>query len=337
MTASRRGLLAGGNFIVDRVKTIDHYPAQDTLATILRESHSNGGGPYNVLKDLAAMRVDYPLEAVGLVGEDAGGDWIIKDCETSGICTNQLQRSGQAATSYTDVMSCAKSGRRTFFHQRGTNAFLDLQHFDFSRSRARLFHFGYPMLLDRFDRFDSDGVCPAATLLRRARAAGFETSVDFVSTPHPEFQAIAHAILPQVDHLLLNEIEAGMILELKLDPSDRTALGEAAALLLNKGVNQSVVIHFEGGAVAIAPNRKLIYQPSLNLPPGYGQGATGAGDAFAAGYLHGVHEDAPMDARLRLAMCTAAASLAHPEPSAGLRPTAECLALANAYPWRLAD
>ncbi|MDA0811743.1 MAG: hypothetical protein O3C21_05050, partial [Verrucomicrobia bacterium] len=49
----RNGILAGGNFIVDHVKVVDHYPEQEMLASILSESMSNGGGPYNVLKDLS--------------------------------------------------------------------------------------------------------------------------------------------------------------------------------------------------------------------------------------------------------------------------------------------
>ena len=51
---SRQGVLAVGNFIVDYVKVIDAYPAQDMLASILSESRSNGGGPYNVLRDQRA-------------------------------------------------------------------------------------------------------------------------------------------------------------------------------------------------------------------------------------------------------------------------------------------
>jgi len=64
----RQGILAAGNFIVDYVKVIDGYPTQDMLASILSESRSNGGGPYNVLKDLAAMKVEFPLATCGLVG-----------------------------------------------------------------------------------------------------------------------------------------------------------------------------------------------------------------------------------------------------------------------------
>ena len=68
-STSRNGILAGGNFIIDHVKIIDEYPAENMLATILEESSSNGGGPYNVLRDLSAMGVSFPREAAGLVIE----------------------------------------------------------------------------------------------------------------------------------------------------------------------------------------------------------------------------------------------------------------------------
>lgn len=335
MTAERRGLLAGGNFIVDRIKTIDRYPEQDTLASILNESISNGGGPYNVLRDLAAMGAGYPLEAAGMVGRDSDGDWVIEDCKSRGIDTQQLHRHPVAPTSYTDVMSVAGSGRRTFFHRRGANALLDLEHFDFGASQARLFHFGYLMLLDRFDEI-ADGVCKASLLLSRARDAGMETSIDFVSTPHPDFSAIARRTLPVVDHLLLNEIEAGMILETTLDANRPESMESAANELLGWGVHRSVVIHFEGGAVAATRDQEVLSQPSLDLPAGYTQGATGAGDAFAAGYLHGVHEQWDLERRLKLAMCAAGACLAHASPSEGMREIEGCLRLAERYGWRTA-
>ncbi|MCF7790242.1 MAG: carbohydrate kinase family protein [Prosthecobacter sp.] len=96
---TRSGILAGGNFIVDHVKMIDAWPEQDMLAFIQSEMSSNGGGPYNVLKDLAAMRCGYPLSAVGLVGTDLNGDWILRDCEAAGIDISQLHQTERAPTS----------------------------------------------------------------------------------------------------------------------------------------------------------------------------------------------------------------------------------------------
>lgn len=335
MSQSRQGLLAGGNFIVDTVKIIDHYPAENMLATILRESTANGGGPYNILKDLAAMGAGFPLEAVGVTGGDANGAWILEDCRAHGIDTTQLHRLEDAPTSYTDAMTVESTGRRTFFHQRGANARLDTEHFDFSKSNARLFHLAYLMLLDRLDSFTEDGSRTRASLvLESAKKAGMVTSLDIVSTENPKFREIALSSLPFTDHLVINEVEAGKILGTKLSAGDLPGLENAALELLKAGVGQSVVLHFEEGAVAVEKGGAPVRQGSLVLPAGYSQGATGAGDAFAAGYLYGLHEGWSLAERLKLAVCAAAACLSDPTPSGGLRPVAECLELANRWPFR---
>ena len=334
--SQRNGILAGGNFIIDHVKLINTWPEQDMLADIRSETSSNGGGPYNVLKDLAAMRAGYPLEAAGLVGADANGDWILRDCREAGIDTTQLRQTNRAPTSYTDAMTVASTGRRTFFHQRGANALFGESDLDFTTTRARLFHLGYLMLLDEMDRLLPDGSTPAARALAAARRAGMLTSVDIVSTENPAFRAITEAALPHIDHLVINEVEAGKVagIHLKTVPVDIEAVKNAALALLERGVGQRVVIHFEAGAVAADRGGVITVQPSLKLPPGFITGATGAGDAFAAGYLHGVHEGFDTAACLRLAVCTAAACLTHPTPSGGLRPVADCLRLAEEHGFR---
>jgi len=328
----RSGILAGGNFIIDYVKMIDAYPQQDMLANIISETSSNGGGPYNVLKDLAAMRAGFPLEAAGLVGADANGAWILRDCIEAGIDTRQLRQTELAPTSYTDAMTVASTGRRTFFHQRGANALLGESEFDFTHTTARIFHLGYLMLLDEMDRLLPDGRTVASRVLENARRAGLVTTVDVVSTDNPEFRAIAEAALPFTDYLLINEIEAGKINGREL--RDSSAMSDAARALLKKGVARQVVIHFERGAVVADQSGELVVQSSLKLPPNFIVGATGAGDAFAAGYLFGIHEEMPTRERLRLAMCTAAACLTHPTPSLGLRPVAECLCYADEFGFR---
>lgn len=206
---TRTGILAGGNFIIDHVKLIDRYPEQDMLAFIASETSSNGGGPYNVLKDLAAMQVGYPLEAAGLVGTDANGDWIMRDCAAAGIDTTQLHQTSAAPTSYTDAMTVTSTGRRTFFHQLGANAILGESHFDFSHTRAKLFHLGYLMLLSEMDRRLEYGRTVASRVLEAAQAAGLLTSVDLVSAENAHFRAITEASLPFTDYLIVNEIEAG--------------------------------------------------------------------------------------------------------------------------------
>src|SRR5215203_1460328 len=101
----RNGVMAGGNWIVDHVKMIDRWPPQDALANIRSQFSSNGGSPYNVLKNLARLGAAFPLEAVGLVGDDAAGEFIRADCDRHRIERRRLLISKTAPTSYTDVMT----------------------------------------------------------------------------------------------------------------------------------------------------------------------------------------------------------------------------------------
>src|SRR5438045_5692235 len=88
--SARRGVLAGGNWIIDQVKMIDVYPQPEQLGNICSQSQGTGGAPYNVLIDLANSGVPFPLMAAGLVGEDALGKQILEDCRRHKIDIHNL-------------------------------------------------------------------------------------------------------------------------------------------------------------------------------------------------------------------------------------------------------
>ena len=334
---ARNGVLAGGNWIVDRPKIIDVYPTQDTLANILQETSSNGGSPYNLLLDLARLQAPFPLEAVGLVGEDEAGEFIRADCRAHGIDTRQLHACKDAPTSYTDVMTVQSTGRRTFFHQRGANAFLDATHFDFSQSGARIFHLGYLLLLDRFDQPDPQHGTAAAALLTRAQAAGFKTSVDVVSEDSDRFAQIVGPALRHCDYCVLNEFEAERTTGIPIvhgGEVDLAAAREAARELLKAGVDEWVVIHFPAGAIAARANGHELAQGSVKLPQAHIAGTVGAGDAFAAGVLLGLHQQTPMEIALQYGVCAAAASLTDATSSAGVKSLSECLRYGEQFGFR---
>jgi sugar/nucleoside kinase (ribokinase family) len=336
--SARSGIIAGGNWIIDHVKLIDGWPPQETLANIRSESWSNGGAPYNLLKDLARLGGSIPLAAIGLVGNDADGERILDDCRRHGIDTAQLRRTAEAPTSYSDVMTDAATGRRTFFHARGANALLGPEHFDFSATPARIFHLGYLLLLDRLDRLVNGWPC-VGDVLRRASAAGLLTSIDCVSENSDRFQAVVRPVLPGVDVLFANDFETekitGAALRSPADGSIRRPEVEAAArALADLGVRRWVVLHFPEGAYAVDPAGRGHWQPSLHVPPEAVRGTAGAGDAFASGVLHGLHEEWPIDRALRLGVCAAASSLSDPTCSAGVLPVDACLRLPAAYGWR---
>jgi sugar/nucleoside kinase (ribokinase family) len=140
-----------------------------------------------------------------------------------------------------------------------------------------------------------------------------------------------------VDFLVVNEIEAGAVTGLGLKSARGTEVAacvNAAKSLLSLGVRRQVVIHFTEGAVAVDAAGEVVLQGSLRLPAGFIVGATGAGDGFAAGFLHGVHEGWSTQRSVQLGVCAAAACLTHPTPSGGLRPVDECLTLGTKHGYR---
>jgi sugar/nucleoside kinase (ribokinase family) len=310
--SQRRGILAGGNWIVDRLKVIDTYPREEALANILSESVGNGGSPFNILMDLARLKVGLPLAGVGLIGDDAEGRWIISQCAAHGIDASQLHVHPGARTSYTDVMTVKETGRRTFFHQRGANAHLDDVHFDFNDNQARHFHLGYLLLLDALDRPDDELGTVAARVLRRAQEAGLTTSIDVVSEDSARFASVVLPALPYVDYCIVNEFELERITGVKVRRDDNVnfdALRSAAERLLDAGVREWAVVHFPDGACALGKAGQLHYQRSLKIPSAYVVSTVGAGDAFTAGVLYALHERQPIEVALRYGVCVAASSL----------------------------
>ncbi len=330
----RNGIISGGNWIVDHVKLIDTFPPQDALASILSQSDGNGGSAYNLLKNLSRLGAAFPLEAVGLVGDDADGRAIFADCAAHRIATTQLRATRDAATSYTDVMTVAATGRRTFFHQRGANARLGPEHFDFSATRARYFHLGYLLLLDTLDAPGPDGRPAAAAVLARARAAGLITSADCVSEAGTRFRSHVAPVLPEVDVLFANDYEAEQLTGLTLGRGatlDRRAVEEAARALLALGVRTWAIVHFPEGVCACSATGEIVWQPAVRMPPAAIAGTAGAGDALASGILLGLHELWPMSRSLELGVCSAAASLRSPTCSDAVASATECLALGRGH------
>jgi sugar/nucleoside kinase (ribokinase family) len=333
IATARSGLLAGGNWIIDLVKMIDVYPQPEQLANIRSQSQGTGGAPYNVLVDLARSGTPFPLFAAGLVGKDALGEHILQTCRENKIDVRHLGTTAKAPTSFTDVMTEQGHGRRTFFHARGANALWRGDDLDFDKIPVRIFHLGYLLLLDALDEPDPRFGTKAARLLARAQAAGVKTCADVVSEDSDRFARIVNPALKHVNYCILNEIEAGKTTGFKIrqpdGPLDTVALRHAAGALLQQGVRELVVVHFPEGAFARTRKGEDFWQSSLKLPPKYIGGTAGAGDAFCAGVLYGLHEDWDLPRCLLTGVCIAAASLSDATCTSGVKSLNTSLALAR--------
>jgi len=334
---NRSGILAAGNWIVDNIKVIDVWPSQDALAIIQQETRGNGGAPFNVLIDLAKLGATFPLQGAGLIGNDSAGDWIMEVCRKHNIDVSSFDRTDAAVTAYTDVMTVGSTGRRTFFQKVGANALLESSQIQLESSRAKIFHLGYPLLLDRLDAHCPQFGTKTAELFHRASKLGLTTSLDLVSKESDRYQRTVRPVLPYVDLLFMNEFEAGQLIgkNIQLDNElGRETMEFAAQTLIDAGVRQWVIIHVPEAVLAVSPTGQKVFQPSLLLPPEWIKGALGAGDALTAGILFAYHHAVPMDRCLVYGVCAAAACLQHPSASDGILPVEKCLGLAEDFGFR---
>jgi len=284
----RRGIIAAGNMLVDHVHQIVQWPERGWLAEITHSERATGGAPLNVLLTLAKMRAGIPLQAVGLVGDDHDGDYILAMLDQYHVNRQRVQRTTFAPTSMSQVMT-DPSGQRTFFHSPGANRLLDLPAFDRLDQSMKIFHLGYLLLLDSLDKPDEEYGTRSARLLAQMRELGFQTSLDLVSRKgDPRYQPLVLPALRHLDYLVINE---------------------AAAELLASGVKARVVIHCPEGAWGQEPGQEGGWIPSWRLSQDEIVGSVGAGDAFCAGFLYGCHDSLSLAESIRMAHACARASL----------------------------
>jgi len=336
----RSGVLCAGCVVVDAAKVVDVWPTPERLAFIDSVTLSTGGPGLNLAVDLARLGAGFGLELAGVVGDDDHGRFVLDECAALGIGTGGVRVTSSAATSFTDAMVLRGRGVRTFFHHTGANDLLTADDVPLAASTARIFHCGSPGLHAALDAVDEAGETGWVRLLRAAQAAGLRTNLELVSLEAGRVRELARPCLPHLDHLVVNEVEAAAVAGVEVTAVgvdgtvDWAGIETAARGALALGVARLVVVHCPSGALAVSATGEVWRQGSVRLPPGVIRNATGAGDAFAAGVVLGLHDDLPVEDCLRLGVCSAAANLQGSGTSDGVMAAADCLALGQRYGYR---
>ncbi|MBL8572719.1 MAG: carbohydrate kinase family protein [Hyphomicrobiaceae bacterium] len=332
----RRGFICGGSWLVDKNKTIDAWPAEEAVASIVAENAQGGGSGFNMAVDLKKLDETIPVAAMGLVGDDPEGKFLLEMCRFHGIDRRGLVVDDGAPTSCTDVYVARYTGKRTFFHRQGANARLSPDDFDFADSNARVLHLGLPGLHETLDSPWGDDPSGWVSVLRRARDAGLATNLELVSVAPARIADLARPCLPHLDSLIVNDFEIGAVAglaTLRDGATDIDAVAAAAESVLALGAMGFVAVHFPRGAVLAARDGTRLRLPSLDVPRSAIAGTNGAGDAYAAGLLYALHQGAGYDEAMRLAACVAAASLRAVDTTGAVDIAGNCQALALSWGW----
>jgi sugar/nucleoside kinase (ribokinase family) len=333
--ADRTGVLCAGSIIADIGKIIDRYPAREHLATIEHISSSTGGPGLNMAVDLRKLGADWPISVAGAVGDDDNGAFVSAECVRLGIDTCGVTVVPGVLTSFTDAMVEADGGRRTYFHHAGANARFDGSAIDVESSTARILHLGAPGIHAVMDASGADGGNGWSALLARAQSAGLGTNLELVSIDPARIAELTRPCLPFLDSIVVNELEASAVVGIDPPaasaggPVDWSGLESVAAGLVALGVSTLAVVHFEAGSVAAAPGGRTWRLGSVCVPHAEVRSTTGAGDAFAAGVVFGLHERWPVERCLELGAAAAALCVRSPHTSAGISTVEACLAAAE--------
>ena len=331
------GVVSAGTWCVDLNKQIAAWPAEDTANEILAIERQGGGAGCNMALDLRRLDPTLPVTAMGAVGDDDDGRFLINQCDLAGIDRSRLRVLDSAPTQSVDAFCVSGSGRRTHFYYQGVAALLNPDHFDFSRIAARVLHLGLPgahRTMDAPWRGEANGW---VATLKAARAAGLETNLELMTIERGRLAAMTAPCLPHLDYLIVNDFEIGAVAGVATrtgGAADAAAIGRAIDAIFARGALKLIAVHFPEGALVGARDGRRLASGSVAIPAAQIVSVNGAGDGFAAGFLYGLHQGWSIERCAALAHASAAASMRAMSTTTGVAPWADCLAMARRWGYR---
>lgn len=282
-------------------------PDLGKLALVDEMSLHTGGCAINTATALA--RLGLPVEVIGKVGSDSFGDFVLNALAERCIGTSGITRDKKVGTSATMVM-VAPNGERRFVHYIGANARLTLQDIDLAMVKTgSILHVGGSLVLPGIDGQ------PTAELLHQARLAGMITFMDTVWDDTGRWMQILAPCLPEVDYFVpsLSEGQALTGLDAPI---------EIARALLDKGVKTIGLKIGEDGCLVMSGDGQAIRLPAFQVDV---VDATGAGDAFVAGFIAGIWHGWSLEKTARFANAVGALCVTGLGASGGVRSFSETL------------
>ena len=310
------GIAIAGSILVDKINEISAYPSVGELTQIRAVKRAVGGCVPNVAIDLKTLSPETDIYAIGKVGQDDEKTFLLHELGDRGIDLTGIRVSRKERTSFTEVMSIV-GGQRTFFTYPGASAAFGLSDMNFESFKADMLHLGYFLLLDKVDGGDGEKI------LAKAKSLGIKTSIDLVSENSDRYKLVIPC-LKYTDNVIINESEAGKIADMEPTKENLKAIAQK---IMSYGIGERVIIHMPALSVCLSKDGTYTTLPSYDLPKGFIQGTTGAGDAFCAGALLGIYLGKSDEEILAIASKAAVGALSAADAVSGMKSLSELDAL----------
>ena len=248
------------------VRPIDAQPQSGTLT--LADSIVLRAGGCAVSTSSALARLGLRCAVLGKTGVDAFGDFLVRVVAERGVDGSGIVQDPSVPTSASVVLVDSK-GERTFLHTVGASGAVRAGELGDAPFRGRALHVAGALVLEELDGE------PTAAILAEARRRGLHTSLDTVFDESGRWSRVLVS-LPHCDLVTPGIAEAEGITG-ESDPA------QAARALHDLGAGTAAVTLGAAGCQVCADD----FEGLVEAHPVDAVDGTGAGDAFAAGFLYG--------------------------------------------------
>lgn len=306
-----------GILVADLIaRPVDTYPKRGELMLCEELTPSIGGCAANT--GIGLQRLGIETGIIGKTGDDRFANDIDIALNKNGIDVRGITRDLDTSTSATVVL-VSEDGERSFIHSIGANAKFTADDINWELvQKAKLLHIAGHFLMPAFDGK------PCAEVLRRAKELGVSTSLDTAWDVTGAWMKILRPTLPYIDYFVPSYEEARLCAA-ELGVRDGSPENLARAFQ-DEGVGVVAIKMGKDGCYIRAGKAENYceYQiPAFNVEA---VDATGAGDAFAAGFLAGVLNGFDLETTGKIANATGAKCVTQVGAVAGICSLEETLA-----------
>ncbi len=238
---------------------------------------------------IAAAKHGLKVQAVGGVGHDLMGDWVLRRMADFHVDTELMQRCQGYYTS-SSIVTTRPDGARPAFHRLGATGgfYIDDDQID-RLLDTKILHLGGVGLMDRMDKGRN------AEVMAEAKRRGCITTLDvFASTP--DDLPLIEPLLANTDYFMPSEEEASAL-------SGLSDFEEICDFLLSKGAGAVVLTLGAQGAMYRDSTGKKFDIPAYAIDVVC---TCGCGDCFNAGFATGLHLGRSVEDCVRLGQATSA-------------------------------
>ena len=266
---------------------------------------------------IVAAKHGLRCQAVGGVGYDDMGDWVLMKLAKFGIDTDLMQRCDGFTTS-SSLVTTRPDGARPALHKRGATDGFYITDTQIDRVLdTKILHVGGVGLMNRMDTGRTEEI------LAEAKRRGVITTLDvFASTPD-DLPKVAR-LLRHTDYFIPSEEEARAL-------SGLHANRDLAQFLLYRGAGCVILTLGAQGAYYQHRDGTQFQTPSYRVDV---KCTCGCGDCFNGGFATGLHLGLPAQACVELAQASSAQNATGLGSQAGVRDLATTRAFIAQTPQR---